>query len=1145
MNIAFDATAILGPMSRNRGIGNYALAQFEKMLSLDKDNQYFFLNIFDKDFTFKEQYENLTEVHLWCGKDRFVGINPDYKEAYAGIIHNFIEKNNIDIFYVTSPFDGHIFPYEREWFGNAHVVATVYDIIPYVMQDTYLSEKNTRKWYMRCFEAFKHFDAYLVISESVKTDLIKHAGIPSHKIAVMHGAAEDRYQRIHVSENEKSELFSKFGIVGKLIMSTSGDDYRKNIAELITAYSQLPTELKQEYQLAIVCKLSQNGHAHYSQIIENLGLNGRVLLTGYVTDDELLKLYNVSSLMAFPSQYEGFGLPVVEAFACGTPVLTSNNSSLVEIAQDAAVLVDPFDIQDITRGLKYALTEADTRALVQKGYERLTLYQWDKVAEISVQTLKALGKSNPASKNSERVKVAMFTPLPPLQSGISDYAVDIIHALSDYCDIDVYVDDNYTPDCALPPTTKIRNHKQYKKNMRAYFDTIYQVGNSTFHTYMFDYIQKYKGTVVLHDYNLHLVAYAHTVHILKDPNAYTLLLQEDYSPEQINDLSTIMLEPSTSSAIRDETVAKYPLSGFISNYATKIIVHSHDSREKLLHRNIASCIRVIPHYAKIAPLVVNPDAKIKFGYHSDNLIFASFGHVHPTKRIMPILHAFNRLVKTIPNARYIFVGKLDGDLKDEFNMYVSTHHLEDKVSVTGYVDIDEFIDYIDIADICVNLRYPSNGETSGSLMRILAKGKCVVVNNIGSFGEIPNHCCVKLPDAAILSGIEEVQHIYDAMQKLSSDAHYRNELSIAARLYAESCLDASIIAQQYYTFINVPPPLSLKESMIDLMLRHEIWPKGYTETEIAQLSKTLAYGLSSQVKVPPPTPDPYREAIVTHQVRYGTNDDTGISSPLRSSLARRQDIVALRQWTEKLPVDTRASFAETYNRKQWEWVYIAQALHEKGMLNPGKRGIGFAVGREPLPALFASFGAKIVATDFPDEQLTPESISNWKDTNQHASDIEILAYPKICANDVFYQNVSFMPLDMNNIPEGLHGFDFCWSSCAFEHIGGETKACAFITNALKLLKPGGVAVHTTEYNISSAETIEDPYSAIFGVTFFDNLIARLAEEGHHVAPLDLRLGNHPDEDYIFDFQGEKPHFKLLFYTTVATSIGIIIVKGEN
>ena len=157
MNIAFDATAILGPMSKNRGIGNYALSQFRTMIKNDIENKYFFFNCFEP-FSLFEDPEDAGLVHeeyFYAGKDRFLIQNEKYKAVFGQIIKEFIRKNDIDVFYITSPFESNCYLYDRKWFADVKVVVTVYDIIPYVFRERYLADKTTYRWYMKCVDMLR------------------------------------------------------------------------------------------------------------------------------------------------------------------------------------------------------------------------------------------------------------------------------------------------------------------------------------------------------------------------------------------------------------------------------------------------------------------------------------------------------------------------------------------------------------------------------------------------------------------------------------------------------------------------------------------------------------------------------------------------------------------------------------------------------------------------------------------------------------------------------------------------------------------------------------------------------------------------------------------------------------------------------
>jgi glycosyltransferase involved in cell wall biosynthesis len=419
-------------MSKNRGIGNYSIGQLKALFSLDKDNRYFLLNFYE-DICLRDilNYgDNVQEYYFYSGHNLFLLRNPAYTGIAGNIIRNFINEHGIELYYITSPFDGH-FLYNSEWLENTRYMVTVYDIIPYVFKGHYFPSPGSMKWYKQALDFALNADAILVISDSVKNDLVKYARAKPEKLRVIYAASDkQRFRVLNLPEKETGVLRQKYGITDKFIMCTGGDDDRKNMAELIEAYSLLSKNLRDEYQLVIVCRLSGPAVERYNQVKGRFGVQDRVIFTNYVPDEDLSALYNMATVQAFVSQYEGFGLPVLEAMMCGLPVLTSSNSSLGEIAKGAAIMVNPFDTKDISRGLETILTKADLDELRRLGFERAKEFSWERTAAL---TLSAINEVKPGGKVLERQtvrKAAFFTPLPPIQSGISDYSVDIIRELA-------------------------------------------------------------------------------------------------------------------------------------------------------------------------------------------------------------------------------------------------------------------------------------------------------------------------------------------------------------------------------------------------------------------------------------------------------------------------------------------------------------------------------------------------------------------------------------------------------------------------------------------------------------------------------------------------------------------------------------------
>lgn len=233
------------------------------------------------------------------------------------------------------------------------------------------------------------------------------------------------------------------------------------------------------------------------------------------------------------------------------------------------------------------------------------------------------------------------------------------------------------------------------------------------------------------------------------------------------------------------------------------------------------------------------------------------------------------------------------------------------------------------------------------------------------------------------------------------------------------------------------------------------------------------------------------------------------------------------------------------NRKQWEWVMITQSLEERNLLKPGKKGIGFGIGKDPLPSLFASLGCSILATDLPRDTDT-ESGKRWLHSTQYANEINQLFWPNICDINIFKKNVTYQGVDMNHIPQDLRGFDFSFSSCALEHLGSIQNGSNFIFNQMNCIKKGGWAVHTTEYNLSSNDQyFNDNFTVTFRRRDIETIIDKLTDSGHFVEELDTSIGSTKSDFYVDQPPyGSDPHIRLQIGDFVVTSIILIIKKGD-
>jgi SAM-dependent methyltransferase len=240
-------------------------------------------------------------------------------------------------------------------------------------------------------------------------------------------------------------------------------------------------------------------------------------------------------------------------------------------------------------------------------------------------------------------------------------------------------------------------------------------------------------------------------------------------------------------------------------------------------------------------------------------------------------------------------------------------------------------------------------------------------------------------------------------------------------------------------------------------------------------------------------------------------------------------------WCKKLGEHPR------FHRKQWEFVFICHVLYERGYLKSGIDAIGFGVGKEPLVSLFASYGINVLATDL---EIEKAKLLGWVSTNQHSNNLSDLNERNLCEDNLFREKVRFKNVDMNSIPDDIGKFDFCWSSCAFEHLGSIKNGLEFVYNSLKLLKSGGIAVHTTEFNVSSNDKTLDnnPSFVIYRRRDIEEFTTRLTRDGFIVETIDYSAGEDKLERYVdLPPYSNEPHLRLqLANEFVSTSIGIII-----
>ncbi|MDT8715631.1 glycosyltransferase family 4 protein [Clostridium sp. 19966] len=367
MKIGIDGRA--AKWYRGTGIGNYTYQIINSINNLDNSDDFlmFMPENCDTDIKFNKNFSvrNISErpsTNFWNE------IN----------IPNILQDNEVEIYHV--PQNGIGLPLEK----TCKMIITLHDIIPYKMPETvgpnYLKIFTEQLPYLipKC-------DGIITVSNYSKDDIVKYFNFPKEKIYVTHLAPEKIYNPRNKIESKKI-LEKYYGILGDYILYVGGFSPRKNIIGLIEAFSKLNAIYDNRLKLVIA---GRKGISYdiYKKKAEELNLDNLVIFPGFIPIEHMPYLYCGSELFVYPSFYEGFGLPPVEAMACKVPVIASNTTSLPEILMDSALLIDPYNPYELYQAMLKVLEDSKLRHnLISKGFLRASQLSWN---ETSAKTLEA------------------------------------------------------------------------------------------------------------------------------------------------------------------------------------------------------------------------------------------------------------------------------------------------------------------------------------------------------------------------------------------------------------------------------------------------------------------------------------------------------------------------------------------------------------------------------------------------------------------------------------------------------------------------------------------------------------------------------------------------------------------------------------
>jgi glycosyltransferase involved in cell wall biosynthesis len=307
----------------------------------------------------------------------------------------FIAQLEPDVVLVTSLFEGYVDDAVGSvgtFVDGRRTAVILYDLIPLLNPDFYLGSPSQRKAYMRKIESLRRAGLLLSISDYARAEAIGALGLEHDRVVAISTAVDESFQPRAPTPDALAALRAQFGITRSVVMCAPGGyDARKNLACLVTAFSLLPAPLRATHQLLIASKIAPVDRKALVAHAQAHGLSGDdLILTGYVSDDDLIMLYQAATLFVFPSLHEGFGMPVLEAMACGTPAIGSNTTSIPEVVGLDDAMFDPTRPQSIADKIAEVLSDPELyERLRAHGRQQAARFSWDNTAKRALHVLEA------------------------------------------------------------------------------------------------------------------------------------------------------------------------------------------------------------------------------------------------------------------------------------------------------------------------------------------------------------------------------------------------------------------------------------------------------------------------------------------------------------------------------------------------------------------------------------------------------------------------------------------------------------------------------------------------------------------------------------------------------------------------------------
>ncbi|BDC39217.1 glycosyltransferase [Paraburkholderia terrae] len=704
-----------------------------------------------------------------------------------------IRSINPDVVLLTSLFEGFVDDAVTSvgLLGDGPFTAvTLYDLIPYLNPDPNWPA-HYKNYYDLKIESLKRADLLLSISDYARLECIGALPEMDGRVVNMSSACDSMFTPGEFAPGELAALLDKFGIAQPFVMGAGNLESRKNFVQLVRAFASLPAGLRQNRQVVLVGGADKDKIAEIEALAAEVGLAPTQLhVLGHVTDHELLSLYRACELFVFPSLHEGFGLPPLEAMACGAVVLGSNATSVPEVIGREDAMFDPTSLSQLRELMIKALTDESFRqSLRASALVQAEKFSWDKTAQRALRAIEAgvaarheRGEQSSARELAQRSaampvgrpRLAMVSPLPPERTGIADYVSELLPTLGETYEITVISDQQEVLPGPAGEIFDVKPIAWFEENAGLFDRVAYQMGNSPFHVHMLDLMRRHPGVVVMHDfYNSALVLWMDVSGYEPEAMKRVLLRSHGYGA----------LEHYAREGVQAAKL-EWPCSLDVMSNALGVIVHSNYSRElarRWYGEAFTHKMSLVRQHRAPVDTTHRAEARRKLGLADDDFVVCAFGFMDFTKLNHTLLEAWDRsaLVKD-KHCKLIFVGgREESDYGLSIDETIGRSEGASRIRITGFVDHETFVDYLSVVDVAVQLRTCSRGETSRTVLDCLVHGASLIVNANGPMAEYPDDALIKLEDEF------KTVDLVEALERLWRDASLRERLGKRAQEYID------------------------------------------------------------------------------------------------------------------------------------------------------------------------------------------------------------------------------------------------------------------------------------------------------------------------------------------------------------------------